>query len=183
MPQNSLPKNRKIENIDVVRVLLFKDSKNLYRRQALDSPGDAASVARKFLAGEDREVFIAMNLDRRLKVNSIHVVSIGSVSATIVEPREVFKTAILSNASSIIVAHNHPSRDSSPSDDDEWMTRQLSECGDLLKIKVEDHIIVGDDEYSHCMISAGKNGTKEIRWFKETLKDQSGGLNGDRHSQ
>lgn len=184
MPQNSLSKNRKIENVDIVRVLLFKDSKSPYRRQAMNSPEEAASVAKKFLAGEDREVFIAMNLDMRHKVNSIHVVAIGTVEAALVEPREIFKTAILSNASRIIVAHNHPSGDSNPSDDDERMTCRLLKCGDLLGIRVEDHIIVGDDEYSHYVIREGKDKTKVIYWQKEKFEDQSGGeLNGDRRSQ
>lgn len=163
-----------IEDIDIVRVLVVKDSHNHYRKQPLDSPEKAISVARKFLAGEDREVFIAMNLDTSLKVNSIHVVAIGSLNTAHVQSREVFKAAILSNAFQIIVAHNHPSGNSDPSDDDEQMTCRLFQWGDFLGIKLLDHLIIGDGEYSHCVIQEGKDKTKAIYWQKEKFEDQSG---------
>jgi DNA repair protein RadC len=142
---SSLKKSR-LEDIDIVRVLLVKDPSNHYRKQPLQGSQNIVSVAKNFLAGEDREVFIAVNLDQTLKINSIHVVSIGTVNMSLVHPREVFKTAILSNASHIVLAHNHPSGNPEPSDEDIRMTSRLFQCGELLGIKVVDHIIIGDSE-------------------------------------
>ena len=165
-----LVKERRLENVDIVRVLLVKDSDSNYRKLPVKRSDDAVSAANKFLAGEDREVFIVINLDRSLKINSIHVVAIGSMAAAIIHPREVFKTAILSNTSSIVLAHNHPSGNPAPSDEDKRITEQLFECGDLLGIKVEDHIIIGDDEYSHCERIAWNGKKGKIAWLTDKIK-------------
>ncbi len=164
----------KIRNIEIVRTLLVRDSNSHYRKQALTSPGDAVSVAREFLAGEDREVFIVMNLDSTSKINSIQTVAMGSLNMAHVQPREVFKSAILSSALQIIVAHNHPSGDPSPSDDDGRLTCRLLEYGALLGIKVLDHIIIGDNEYSHFEIREGKDNKREVCWLKDKFKGQTG---------
>jgi DNA repair protein RadC len=174
-PKDFLPKERKLENIDIVRVLLIKDSGSHYRKQPIRRPESAVSVAKNFLAGQDREVFITLNLDQSSKINSIHVVSIGSTGATIVQPREVFKTAILSNASSVILAHNHPSGNPAPSDDDNQITCKLFQCGDELGIEVLDHIIIGDGEYSHCMKTQKTDKKKEIVWLTDKFKDDQEG--------
>jgi DNA repair protein RadC len=174
METKELLKKRKLENIDIVRVLLVKDSGNPYRKQLVKKSEDVVSVAKKFLAGEDREVFIAINLDNSNRINSINIVSIGSLDATIIHPREVFKTAILSNARAVIIAHNHPSGNPMPSDEDSRITCQLFQCGDLLGIKVLDHIIMGDGQYSHCMVSEGKDKKKEIMWLTDKIKDDEG---------
>jgi len=145
-----------LHDVDIVRVMLVKDIDSPYRSKQMRRPGDPASIAKEFLAGEDREVFIAINLDHSNKINSIHIVAIGSSSAAIIEPREVFKTAILSNASFIIMAHNHPSGNPEPSPDDIKVTRQLFECGKLLNIKILDHIIVGDGKYTSVRLEGGE---------------------------
>jgi DNA repair protein RadC len=75
------------------------------------------------------------------------LVSIGSLNQSIVHPREVFKTACLSNAAALILIHQHPTGDPTPSSEDIAITRRLKESGKILGIKVLDHIIVGDDEY------------------------------------
>jgi DNA repair protein RadC len=159
------------ENIDIVKVMLIKDMNSPYRARPIGKSQQVASIAKNFLAGEDREVFIAINLDRSHKVNSIHVVSVGSGSAAVVEPKEVFKTAILSNASSVILAHNHPSGNSEPSDLDKQMTCKLFGWGDFLEIKVLDHIIIGDDKYSSCDKFEGKDGKKQILWTTQNFED------------
>ena len=76
----------------------------------------------------------------------MQVISIGSLNSAIVHPREVFKIAVLSNASNIICFHNHPSGNISPSGEDENITRRLKECGEILGIGLVDHIIVGDND-------------------------------------
>jgi DNA repair protein RadC len=172
-----LTKNTPLEkgggiDIDIVKVILVKDTGSPYRKNQTKNPESAAIVAKEFLAGEDREVFIVMNLDPSRKINSIHVVAIGSANATIVHPREVFKTAILSNASDIILAHNHPSGALLPSDEDCQITRMLVEAGNILGIKVLDHIIVGDDGhlsfaemYAESIIPSGC-------WSAKNFKDE-----------
>jgi DNA repair protein RadC len=168
--KDSLQKKREIKNVDIVRVLLIKDPDSHYRRQSLEKTEDVVSLAKKFLEGEDREVFITINIDQSSKINSIHVVAIGSLNTSIIQPREVFKTAILSNASKIILAHNHPSGNPNPSDDDSKLTCQIFQCGDLLGIEVLDHIIIGDGKYSHCM-KFGEKGKKEIMWLTDKIKN------------
>ena len=84
----------------------------------------------------------------RYKESTCKYTSIGSLNSAIVHPREVFKIAVLSNASNIICFHNHPSGNISPSEEDENITRRLKECGEILGIGLVDHIIVGDrDRY------------------------------------
>ena len=86
-----------------------------------------------------------MQSDSKNQIIGIHTVSVGSLFAAIVSPREVFKAAILANAASIIVAHNHPSGDVTPSPEDIQVTKTLRDAGKLLDIEVLDHVIVGED--------------------------------------
>ena len=90
----------------------------------------------------DRELFIILHLDARNRVVAHEITSIGSQTASIVHPREVFKAAILKGAGGIILAHNHPSGDTAPSDDDISLTHRLRDVGNLIGIEVKDHVIV-----------------------------------------
>lgn len=101
----------------------------------------------RFLMQETKENFVTLHLDGKNKVVCMDVVSIGSLNQSLVHPREVYKTACLSNAASIILIHQHPTGDPSPSQEDIAITRRLREAGELLGIKVLDHIIVGEGEY------------------------------------
>jgi DNA repair protein RadC len=141
--------NRKqpIENISVVRVELVKDWDHPYARLEVEDPEHLVSVLRKFLGKADREVFLTVNMSGVNEINSINVVSIGCLNRTIVHPREVFKAAILSNAHRIAIAHNHPSGTPIPSDEDIKITRNLVQCGEILDIKILDHIIIAGQEY------------------------------------
>jgi DNA repair protein RadC len=93
----------------------------------------------------DREHFVVLMLDQKNKVVGIHTVSVGSLTASIVHPREMYKVAILSNAASLICGHNHPSGDCQPSREDRALTTRLVEAGKLLGIAVLDHIIIGGE--------------------------------------
>lgn len=101
----------------------------------------------QFLMSETREMFATLHLDSKNRVVCMDLVSIGSLNQSIVHPREVFKCACLSNAAAIILIHQHPSGDPTPSREDMEITRRLKEAGDLMGIRVLDHIIVGDGEY------------------------------------
>lgn len=95
----------------------------------------------------DREEFIAVLLDGKGRVMGFNTVSVGSLTASLVHPREVFKAAIIANAATLILVHNHPSGDPEPSAEDVALTRRLKEAGDLLGIRILDHVVIGDDRY------------------------------------
>ena len=94
---------------------------------------------------DDREVFFVMCLNTRNNVVAVHRCHVGSLNASLVHPREVFKSAILNNAASVIVAHQHPSDDITPSKEDINVTKRLVEAGKLLGIEVLDHLVVNSD--------------------------------------
>lgn len=100
------------------------------------------------LSSESVEKFGIFTLNTKNKVNGAHIVSVGTINASIVHPREVFKTALLDNANSIIAFHNHPSGDTTPSNEDIDITERLVKAGELLGVKLLDHIIIGDSTYT-----------------------------------
>ena len=98
----------------------------------------------RFLKNETKEYFLTCHCDGKNRIVAIEVVSVGSLNQSIVHPREVYKTALLSSAAAIILLHNHPTGDPSPSSEDIAITRRLKEAGELIGIKVLDHIIIGE---------------------------------------
>lgn len=102
----------------------------------------------RFLGRESKEWFIALHVDGKNKIIAVDAVSIGSLNQSIVHPREVFKTALLSSATAIILLHNHPSGDTTPSQEDITITRRLKEASEILGVKILDHIIVSDSEFT-----------------------------------
>jgi len=111
-----------------------------------------AKLLRKLLNKEDsiskdREHFWVISLDSKNKVKFVELVSIGAVNQCLVSPREVFRRALKKGAVSIIIGHNHPSGDPTPSEDDRTMTMKLKQGGELLSIPLVDHIILGDNEH------------------------------------
>lgn len=109
------------------------------------SPEDGAKIASRFIGRDDREVFFVMCLNTKNNVIAVHRCHVGSLNSSIVHPREVFKSAILNNAASIIVAHQHLSGDITPSMEDINVTKRLAEAGKLLGIEVLDHLIVNNE--------------------------------------
>ena len=99
------------------------------------------------LLKSDREKFICLHLNIKNRIISFEVVSTGSLTSSIVHPREVYKGAILSNSASVIFMHNHPSGDPEPSIDDIEITNRLEKAGAILGINVLDHIIIGRDGF------------------------------------
>ena len=138
---------RLFNSINIVSVKLVREKEAIYGPKTITSPEELASVVKRFLADTDREVFLTVNFSKANTINSIYIVSIGSLDRAIVHPREVFKAAILANASSIALVHNHPSGSLNPSEEDIQITKKLVQCGEMLNIKVIDHIIVSDDRH------------------------------------
>ena len=105
-------------------------------------PDDVVAVVGSKLRKEQREHFVVLLLNARHEVISSETVSIGSLNASIVHPREVFKPAILASAASVVLVHNHPSGDPEPSEEDLSITRRLVEVGELVGISVLDHVLI-----------------------------------------
>jgi DNA repair protein RadC len=106
------------------------------------SPEDVVAIIGRKLQVEAREHFVVLLLNARHECMAVETVSIGSLNASIVHPREVFRPAVLAAAASVVLVHNHPSGDPEPSDEDVSITRRLLQAGELLGIGVIDHIIV-----------------------------------------
>jgi DNA repair protein RadC len=114
---------------------------------SLKSPRDSAALLMRVLADEPTEVFAMLCLSTKHRIIAYHEVSRGTLDSTLVHPREVFKAALLANAAAIIVSHNHPSGDPSPTIDDVDVTKRLVAAGEIIGIPVLDHIVVGDACY------------------------------------
>lgn len=116
-------------------------------RPQLTSPEAAAEVLVPLLTGHDRERCVVALLDTKHRIIEVATVSVGSVDHTFMAPREVFRDALLANASALVLAHNHPSGDPEPSRDDELITRRLTSAGEIIGVDVLDHIVVGGERW------------------------------------
>lgn len=127
-----------------VQVRLVQDRTIAYSA-CVDSTEQAANAARALIGDDaDREYFAVLHMDHKNKVISSCIVSVGTISACLVHPREVFKSAILANAARIVLVHNHPSGDPTPSPEDWAITEMLMDAGKILGINVLDHIVLGE---------------------------------------
>lgn len=126
----------------VVSIQMIREKELMYEGNRLTAPEQAASAFCALVGNPDREYFVALLLDGKNRITGIHQVSQGSLNQSIVHPRETFKAAILANSAAVILAHNHPTGDLTPSQEDIAITRRLKEAGELLGIKVLDHIII-----------------------------------------
>lgn len=116
-------------------------------RPVIRTPGDVSALMMEKMRHYDREHFKALNLNTKNQVIAEDTVSIGSLNASLVHPRELFKNAVKRSAAALILVHNHPSGDPSPSREDIDVTRRLVEAGKLLGIEVLDHVVIGDLRY------------------------------------
>ncbi|MFV2046286.1 RadC family protein [Metabacillus sp. YM-086] len=140
-------KKKPAKRVNIVSLKLVKESSLLYKGRCVRSPEDGYQLLKQFLGDVDREYFVVVCLDTKNQPTAINICHIGSLNASIVHPRECFKPAILSNAASILVGHNHPSGQASPSREDVEVTKRLVEAGKIIGIDVLDHIVLGDGEY------------------------------------
>ena len=121
---------------------------SLYSTQPMNTPDRAVEVMRKELAQYDREVLCVVNLNTRLKPINFNIVSVGTLNQSLADIPNIFKSCLLSNASGILLMHNHPSGDPTPSQDDITLTKRVIAAGKLMGVSCLDHVIVG-----------GQNGT------------------------
>jgi len=134
--------------IPIYRISLVRESSLPYHQvPQMRSSKDVSTLLHEYLKDTDREHFVVFFLDQKNRITGIHTVSMGSLTASVVHPREAFKAAILANAAAIVCGHNHPSGDVQPSREDRAITTRLSQAGKLLGIQLLDHIIIGNNNY------------------------------------
>ena len=131
-------------NLEVVSIRLKKE-RPLMSHEPINQPIVAVNAVGKYLSRMDREVVCVINCNSDLKPINCSFVSIGALDNSIVSPREIFKSSILSNAKSIILVHNHPSNNLAPSKADISVTDRMVQSCELLDISFLDHIIVGTE--------------------------------------
>ena len=135
--------------INFYTLKMVKEDSTLYEVPVIKSPAEVYQAAKQLLAlhEEPEEHFCILCLNTKNKIVGVHTISIGSLNTSIVHPREVFKAAMLNNASGIICLHNHPSGDPEPSWEDIAITRRLVKAGEIIGIEVLDHVIIGEQGY------------------------------------
>lgn len=132
--------------MDFIKLHLTREPRGQWEKP-LQSPQAVYEFLRHLIGSSDSENSVALLLDSKGKINAVHHFSQGSLNTTMMHPREAFKAAVLSNANSVIFAHNHPSGDLSPSPEDLEVTKKLIKAGRILGIPVQDHLIVSDSDY------------------------------------
>jgi DNA repair protein RadC len=163
--------------LQVYKLRLVRSSTRSVKVEVVKQPEDAANALRKYLENEDREHFVALMLDIKGRIIGIHTISVGTINETLVHPREVFKAAILANAHAVIIGHNHPSGEATPSVDDIEVTRELIRAGEYLKIPVLDHIIIGHDGsfvslMRHELIHFPQRGASTLHTYEEKSPEE-----------
>jgi len=129
-------------------ISLVKEATSQFLGQSrYHSSEDVYRYFKDLLTGQDREHFYAFCLDTKKAPIGLNHVAMGTLSTVLVHPREVFKCAILLNAACIIITHNHPSGDPTPSPEDRVLTTRIADAGQLLGIPLIDHVVIGDDRY------------------------------------
>ena len=133
------------KRIDLISLKLLKEKSMEYNFTSVKNPINVVKLAKKLIDEVDREYVLVLNLNTNLEPNSIEVCGIGSLSEAVIHPREIFKSAILSSASKIIMVHTHPSGHVEPSLEDIQTTRRIRKAGEILGIPLVDHLILGND--------------------------------------
>ena len=156
LPELSLEEMEEIKGLGPAKAIQVKAALELGRRlatlppeeaESITSPQRAAALFMEQLRYKKREHFMILLLNTKNHVISKEEISVGSLNASIVHPREIFKIPLRKSAASVILVHNHPSGDPSPSQEDLEVTRRLVEAGNILGIAVRDHIVIGDGCY------------------------------------
>ena len=138
--------NKHAKRVDIVSIKMVREGSTKYENRKIETPFDAYVLLKNFLEDSDREKLLVVCLDTKNQPINICTVSVGTLNSSLVHPREVFKTAILSNSNQIMLAHNHPSGISAPSNEDKAMTSRIKDAGVILGIELIDHIIIGSNE-------------------------------------
>ena len=144
-----------LAQLQLVRVEIVREPASTYSGEGSISLATQVLPYLEQIRFADREQFACIHLNARSAPLGIEIVSVGSLSASLVHPREIFKAAIMNNAAAVILAHNHPTGDPSPSSQDLELTKRLCQAGEILGIEVLDHVIVTPRENFLSMKEAG----------------------------
>lgn len=142
----------------------------LYSNEPMNNPDVAIRVMNEFLSQMDRELFCIVNLQADLTPINMNIVSVGSLNEALINPREIFKSAILSNAHSMMLIHNHPSGNLTPSTSDIQTTARMQELGELMGISLVDHIITGRNGNYYSFRDKGEFPDSRVR-FSTRVED------------
>ena len=142
----------------------------LYSNEPMNNPDAAIRVMNEFLSQMDRELFCIVNLQADLTPINMNIVSVGSLNEALINPREIFKSAILSNAHSMMLIHNHPSGNLTPSTSDIQTTARMQELGELMGISLVDHIITGRNGNYYSFRDKGEFPDSRVR-FSTRVED------------
>lgn len=143
---NTMKKQVETNTVYIRRFGVVSESSKAYESSNMCNCVESVRAACNELLQIDtysHEVFVVLSLDKKCRLNAATIITQGTLDASLVHAREVFQTAILNNAASIILVHNHPSGDATPSKEDIEVTRRIIEAGRLLQIPVTDHVILG----------------------------------------
>lgn len=137
--------NRELKSWRTVKLTLVRERSP--QPYTLRGPSDVAKLVRLVIDNDPRECFVAVYMDARHRPIALHRVSIGTADLALAAPREVFGPALMLAATSIVVAHNHPSGDPAPSAEDRKVTDRLRSVGELIGVNLVDHIVIGADRF------------------------------------
>lgn len=132
------------ESLPILRVIREREIQYNPRVPNVSTPENAISAAQAVLKDADRECLIVLLLDTRHKLIGCNIASIGTLDSSLAHPREIFKAAILANAKAIVLCHNHPSGEATPSPEDIRLTQKVIDAGHILGLPLLDHVIIGD---------------------------------------
>lgn len=130
-----------------IKLKLIRERSKSYKPVHIHTPQEVYDFLKNTLVSSDKERVISILLDNRNKIIGVDEVSIGTLNSSIVHPREIFKSAILSNATSFILAHNHPSGDPDPSREDLELTKTIQKASEFFGIDLLDHIVIGNGNF------------------------------------
>lgn len=136
-----------MKNISLISLKVVRERSIPYANNQITCPQNAYDIIKGFIGDTYREYFGVVMMSNSNEVNAIEICSIGTLNATLVSPREVFKSAIVTNSSSVMLFHSHPSGNIKPSIEDKETTRMLDKASQLLGIPIVDHIILGNEAF------------------------------------
>lgn len=159
---------KKEHELKVVSIRLVDDPP-LMSSKRLETTEDAVNLMAEELRKYDRELLCVLNMRTNGQVINMNVVSMGTLNGSMTSPRELFKSAILSNAASIILMHNHPSGSCKPSREDRLITKRMATCGAMLGIEVLDHIVVGSRGQYYSFYE--NHEMSKLEWVEEKVAE------------
>ena len=156
--------------VPIYRVQLVRDGSCKLPGRCCNGPSEAVTLFRALVGDADREHLVAIFLDTQNRFIGVHTISIGNLDSAGAHPREVFKAAILANAASIVLAHNHPSGECSPSRADLKMTGEMVQVGNMLGVPIMDHVVVGEPSYVSLLTLGAVPGLSTGEWDEPDVK-------------